>query len=338
MKRRFVLGLLISGILLIVIFRQVDINQLYNELHALSYPLLLAAITCLLLTLIVRAWRWGYLMEPVKPTKMSNLFPATSIGAAMDMLLPVRMGDLIRAYLLSRKEDISSFACLGTIVVEKVFDLLVILVIGFVTIVAINFTAEKSSLPAKLPSTLYILAGLILVLSLLIWVSIVKTAWLNNFIQVRLTFLPVKMHTFLKRTLSSFIQGLQSFGRPDGLLQIIFLTCLLWGLFALSNLLILHAFGLSLPYYSALLILVFQILGVTVPSSPGFIGTYHAAVITGLSVFGISSEAAISVAIIMHAAFFFPFIFVGFIFIWKENLSLQALWYSRSSEPQSNKL
>jgi len=78
--------------------------------------------------------------------------------------------------------------------------------------------------------------------------------------------------------------------------------------------------------YQVDLLLVFQGFGITIPSSPGFIGTYHAAVVAGLAVFGISYELAIGVAIIMHAAFFLPFIVLGLVFLWTEHVSLQEVW------------
>jgi uncharacterized membrane protein YbhN (UPF0104 family) len=90
--------------------------------------------------------------------------------------------------------------------------------------------------------------------------------------------------------------------------------------------LVLQAFGLRFPAYAIGLILVLQTFGATIPSGPGFIGTYHAAVMVGLAVFGITHELALSVALAMHASFFFPFIVVGLIFLWKESLSLHDLW------------
>jgi uncharacterized protein (TIRG00374 family) len=157
----------------------------------------------------------------------------------------------------------------------------------------------------------------------------------DKFLQISLAFLPKSYLNRLRGALTSFVSGLQTLKRREGLVPTIILSCLLWTMFALSNLLILRSFDLRLPTYSAFVILVFQILGVTVPSSPGFIGTYHAAVIAGLSVFGVSQELAVSVAIIMHAAFFLPFILAGLFFVWKENISFQALRSVRTSETRS---
>ena len=94
---------------------------------------------------------------------------------------------------------------------------------------------------------------------------------------------------------------------------------------AFSNLLIFYAFDLHLPMFAAFFILMVQILGVLIPSSPGFVGTYHAAVVAGLAVFEVTQELALSIAILMHAAFFFPCILVGLIFLWGENLTLREL-------------
>ncbi len=106
---------------------------------------------------------------------------------------------------------------------------------------------------------------------------------------------------------------------------------------ALTNVLVLRSFDLHLPLYAAFFFLVVQVLGAIIPSSPGFFGTYHAAIIAGFTVFEVSQEVALSVAVIMHAAFFFPFVVVGLIFLWSENLSLGELRSVKASRLKMNR-
>jgi uncharacterized membrane protein YbhN (UPF0104 family) len=94
---------------------------------------------------------------------------------------------------------------------------------------------------------------------------------------------------------------------------------------AFSNVCVFYAFGLRLPFIAAFLVLGMQMLGVTIPAAPGFIGTYHAAVVAGLAVFEVATELALSMAIVMHATFFFPFLLIGLLFLWWESLSLRDL-------------
>ena len=244
----------------------------------------------------------------------------------MDMLLPARSGDVIRAYVIGRKEQTSKIASLSTIVVEKVLDILVLLVIAFVTIAVISFSKDRLSLPSGFSVAVFLLVGVIPIVIALLWFLMANTEKVDWIMRAILAFLPERILSRLSDTLISVAQGLQVLRQRESLVRIIILSILLWSLFALGNLLVLHSFGLHLPVYASFLILVFQILGVTLPSSPGFIGTYHAAVIAGLAVFGISQELALSVAIVMHITFFLPFIMIGLFFLWKENLSAQDIW------------
>ena len=109
------------------------------------------------------------------------------------------------------------------------------------------------------------------------------------------------------------------------MISVILLSFLLWSVLALSNSLIFSAFNLQLPWPAAFFILFIQVVGVMIPASPGFIGTYHASVVSGLALFAVPTELGLSVAITMHAAFFFPCILIGLVFLWFENLTLHQL-------------
>jgi hypothetical protein len=153
-----------------------------------------------------------------------------------------------------------------------------------------------------------------------------------TFLQRRLAFLPTRWVDKLTDLLPAFVVGLQAMRHRQHFIPIVAWSLVLWTALALVNFLILSSFHLSLPFYAPFLLLIVQAFGVTIPSGPGFVGTYHAAVVAGVSMFSVSQETALSVAIIMHAAFFFPFILTGLLFLWTENFSWRALSIVKARE------
>src|SRR5262249_17747352 len=122
-------GMTISVILGLVVLYQIDFNQLISALQPVQYSLLGAAVFVTVLTLFIRVWRWQYLLQPVKSMRTLHLCSATAIGFMANMLLPARAGEVVRAHIIGRKEQVSTLASFATIVVERVLDLLSILLL-----------------------------------------------------------------------------------------------------------------------------------------------------------------------------------------------------------------
>lgn len=319
-------GLILSAIIVAFVIYRLDFERLVLSLRSIRMPLLGAGVMILLLTLLIRSWRWYYLLKPIKPIGAMSLVSATSIGAMADMILPARAGDLIRAYLLGEREHISKISTLSTIIVEKIFDIAVILLAAIALVTFLGLTRNMTVLPSRFNTGLLTIALALAMLGLVFWILLTKPQIGSRVVNALRSWLPANVGEKIADGVQSFIDGLQTVRIGSNLLPISLLSLLLWSTFAFSNFLILRSFELQLPIYASVMILIFQILGVTLPSSPGFIGTYHAAVIVGLAAFGISQELALGVAITMHAAFFGPFILVGILFVWRENFSLQNMW------------
>jgi hypothetical protein len=320
------LGIFISAVFVFFIAYQIDFQRLLAALQSAQYGYLIPSVVLLLGTLWLRAWRWRYLLEPVKPINILNLLSATAIGFMANMILPARTGEVVRAYIIGQKEQVSKVTCFATIVVERILDLLSVLLILALLLVFVRFPSETAALTKGLQIGGYVSTLLSVGFLGGLWLLKWKTALTIRLLRRCLSFLPEQWLGKMIETLLSFISGLQAIAWGQHLLGIGMLSVVLWLAAAYSNFFILQSFGLHLPLYAPFFFLVVQILGVVVPSSPGFIGTYHAAVIVGFTVFQVSPELALSVAIIMHAAFFFPFILLGLLFLWRENLSLRTLW------------
>jgi uncharacterized protein (TIRG00374 family) len=332
MKWNVLFGILISAVFVLVIFYQVDFPQLATALQSVNvFPLILAALL-LIFTHLIRAWRWRYLLESVKRMPIRPLFSAIAIGFLANMLLPAHAGEVVRAYVIGRQEKVSTLSSLATVVVARVADFVTILLILVFILAVIKMPEEMASAARKLKVLGYISAVACVLFTGGLWLVMAKTVQTVRLLRSSLVFLPARWLDGLIEALTAFAIGLQVLKKGHHLIAISVLSCFLWAVVGLTNMLVLHAFGLQLPWYAAFLILVVQTFGVLIPSAPGFIGTYHAAVIAGLMVFGVVYERALSVALVMHATFFFPFILVGLICLWKESLSLHDLWSVKAQE------
>jgi uncharacterized protein (TIRG00374 family) len=243
-----------------------------------------------------------------------------------NMLLPAHAGEVIRAYIVGRKVQVNTLASLGTIVVERVMDFVAILLVLVFVLVTMRFSPEMAPVARHLRVGGYIsvLCGTVLIGGL--WFVHARAAQTVRLLRLGLAFLPGHWLDRLCHMLSTFAAGLQTLQRGHHLLPILGLSLFLWTVVGLSNMLVLQAFDLHFSLSGIAFLLVLQTFGATIPSGPGFIGTYHAAVMVALSVFNIPHERALSVALVMHASFFLPFIVIGLIFLWKESLSLHDLW------------
>jgi len=324
-KYKIIIGFAISAACIVFALYRIDVDKLISSLREANTLNLSVAVLFILLTQVIRSLRWKVLLRSIKVTRMINLLSATSIGAMADMILPARIGDLLRAGIIGKKEKLSKVSSLATIVIERVFDVLTILLILLLVVLFYELPIPKAGAMSAITTAGVIAAGLCLIVISALLILKTKVLTIIHIFDGLFIFFPEKLRVRLSEALSSFALGLQSVQLSWHLAIILLYSILLWTAFAVSNFFVLRALHFNYHPATAYFILLFQVLGVTLPSSPGFIGTYHAAVVTGLSAFSISLEDALSAAILMHAAFFFPFIACGLLFLWKENMSLSDM-------------
>ncbi len=130
-------------------------------------------------------------------------------------------------------------------------------------------------------------------------------------------------------TLDGFIQGIYVPIVPAHLMMILWWTILLWTIGLGTNYFTLLAFGQYLPWHAVLLIIVMQAIGVMIPSSPGFVGTFHAVTVMAAMFYGVSEGAALSFAVVVHIVAFGPIVLIGLGCLWKENLTLGRIVTTR---------
>jgi glycosyltransferase 2 family protein len=318
------IGTSISLALLIYLFARVDYGQLWLSLASADLFLLLIASILLVGTLVMRAWRWQYLLKPLKSVKFSNSMSATAIGLMANMLLPVRLGEIVRAVVLGQRERIDKSASFATVVVDRLLDGFTILFILLVLLVIAPLPFDQGW-QQRLRwggMAFFLLYGG--VFALLFYLHRAPTQVLQT-VRRLCSRLPTRWVDRSCRFLGSFSEGLHTLDRREYLGQIIATSLILWGLMGVYNFLIVLAFQLHLPPTVGFILLVVQAAAVMLPASPGFVGTHHAASVACLSLWGVTPEAALGVALVMHAIGYFLTIAIGVVYLWAVGLSMRDL-------------
>jgi hypothetical protein len=317
-------------VLVLYLFSKVDYSRLLDSLASADIALLAVAGGVLASTFALRSWRWYYLLRPLKEVGFSSLMSATSIGLMANMILPARLGEIVRAVVIGQRERLDKSASFATVIVERLLD-------GFTILLILGFLLLVTPLPLDQTWAGVVYWGgvltfimYIVVLAFLLYLHHATIRALRG-VQKLSRVLPQHWVDRLIRFLTSFSAGLRTLGGRDSLAHIIATSLLLWGAMGLYNCLVVMAFKLQLPLTVGFLLLVFQAFAVMIPSSPGFVGTYHAASVMCLSLWGIAGEAALGVALVMHAGGFFITIGFGAGSLWAIGVSLRDLMRPEAS-------
>jgi uncharacterized protein (TIRG00374 family) len=315
-------GIVITLGLMGFLFYKVDFKELANALKGANYWWLIPNVILIMVTMVFRAFRWKHMIQPIKSVPTSRLFSITMIGFMANNVLPFRLGEFVRAYSLSSKEDVSKSASLATIFVERiVFDLLALLVI-FGVVLAISPLIVVEEL--KIGAMVTIGTGLV---GLLFAVYLSSRGQRDSHIlKVILSIFPKRFRPIFENTVAKFATGLEFMRDWRQVFWVTLHTFLIWVVMGLSNYFVLLAFGWSdLPVAASFVILVVVSILITVPASPGFIGVYHYGTVLSLGFYGIGREQALSCALVMHATQFLVITLVGFYYLRREHLSLKEI-------------
>ncbi|MBI5267395.1 MAG: flippase-like domain-containing protein [candidate division Zixibacteria bacterium] len=320
-------GLAISVILLWVLFRNIDFGDLGAALTHANYWWLIPNIALAAFAMHQRAYRWKYMINPIKEVRFGTLLSATCIGFMANNVLPLRLGEFARAYSLSfQDKGISKSASLATIFVERmVFDLVILLAIFGLVVSGSHLPGQESMTSGAVIAIGVASAGIIFVI-----VLAVRPEKSGRLIARVLPFVSAGIRTTIENTVVRFSHGLAFIKRPKDLAMVSILTVGLWILMWLSNWFVFHAFGFdgppfNVPLAASFVLLVVVSISILIPSSPGFVGVYHAGTVWTLTAYGIDKEHALSFALVLHAAQYIPITLMGFYYLRKSHLSLKAL-------------
>jgi len=312
------LGLAVSAVLLCLVFRKVDWAAMGEALRAANYWLLVAGAAVGLLGFAVRAIDWKYLLVPVGRFSAARLFPPVAIGYMANNIFPARLGEFVRAYVVGRREGVSKSAALATIVVERIFDGLTLLLI--LAVVSIFFP-----FPREVKVAGWAVAAVFLGLSAFLALMSVKVQWGLRLVDATLGRCMPGFAEQMKSRLECFVEGL-SIGRHAGSAGLALLACMgRWLFEACIYFGVVLAMDIDVPPHGVLFVMVVVNILTMIPSAPGYVGTVQAACVVALAIFGVDKSAAVAFSLLLHAAIFFPITLTGIACVVTGNVRFASL-------------
>jgi len=323
-------GRIVGGVLVTVFFlwlavRNVDIAAVRDALRHASYRFLIPAAICCLTGYFLRTLRWQRILAPTKPVSFARLFPVLMVGFTANNLLPARIGEFVRAYLLGRRERVSSSFSLATIVLERVCDGLMLIALMAITLLLVPIPVNDPKIEIVESVAALIFGGATVVLVLLLFFPRPILA----VVRVCLRPLPAKLAVRITGLIDAFIAGLEALRSPLAIAKIAGLSVLIWACEAGTFGSVLLAFPLGLErgewVAATAFLLVFVNLGIMIPSAPGYIGTYQLFAKIALGAFAVPEAAGLALSFVVHALQYSLVTSVGLICVWRLGLSPRSL-------------
>lgn len=318
-------GLAISLVLLLLAFRGVKWTDLLHALGAVDLRWVGLALVLLGGSLVTRALRWRVLLTPLVCVSAADVFSYTMIGYLANNVLPMRLGEIVRAGLLGEKLRASKSGVLATVIVERALDVLSLLAFVVVLLIVLDIPMiVRASIVLGETAALVV----ILILSVLARQDKDPERWVPHFV-------PEQVRIRLIVAIDGFVQGLRVLTGVSQVLAAVAWSSLAWGLFAASVILFLRAAGLSgLPWYASLLVIIVTNLGSAIPSSPGFVGGYHFLAVYSLGFWQVPKSDALSFAILVHGVNYVVVTGLGALMLLRENIAFSSL--RQRAQPQQS--
>jgi len=312
------LGIVLSVVFMILAFRRVDFNQMMNAIKGVNSLFFLIIVGIIVFNTWLRTLRWQYFLMPIKRLDMESLLSSLVIGYAANIMLPAHLGEFLRAYVIGKKRSIPIGSAFATIVTERVVDLFSLLVLMACAVAIYPF-------PGWVKRSGYVLFFATVALFLFLFVLKRDDERTLHWVHLILKPFPEKLRSKFLKMASSFLEGFVGLESWEHYVFVVFLSLLIWVCYGLVFLFGFLAFDYHLPWVASLVVLVFVTISVVVPSSPGYIGTYHWLCQIALGLFGISKSSALAYALVIHGINMFPFLFVGLLLAWKEGVSISRM-------------
>ncbi len=321
---QFWVGLLISIAFLYLALRGLKLGDFWQAVKTANYWWILPGVAVYFVGVWARAWRWHYLLGPIKKIPTRTMFPVTCIGYMGNNIYPARAGEVLRAVILKRREGVSVSASLATIIVERIFDGVVMLGFVFVNLPELaRLAAADSGFVGDL-QTLSLWGAGIFAAALLVFLLAAMfpqtTARFGQWFIDRL--LPKPLREKTSAIMHKFLDGLASLRSPFNVLMVFMTSVVIWLLETVKYWFVLHAFGLEgqVGFFALMLMNGVVNLATTIPSAPAYAGTFDAPGIAVLMAYGVPQPVAAGYTLVLHVALWLPITALGAYYLAREGV------------------
>jgi len=328
------LGCLVSLILIYLCVRNIDFKQSVSLLKNADIILIILGVTIYVCSYLVRGFRWDYILAPLKKMKMFQSFYYLVFGFFMNNVLPLRLGEFVRAIVAGKKLEISRSGVFATIVVERLMDVIIFIISFFLIAMFVP------NIPNWLQKS-FVLCAVIFGLMFVVLFFMSKDE--EKFLKLLYKFhLPLKINEIIKALFLKFASGLKFFQNKK-LFFIVFVTSIVvWIIEAYAYKTLFLAFGLKVTAIQCLFVIVTTGIATMLPTAPAFIGAIEGVGMVVLGIFGFEETVAFTAMAAIHFIEMMAVYLLGIIGMIKEKISFSdlfnfALKQNQEAEEQNGK-
>ncbi len=330
MKKRWqiLIGVLVSVGFVALAMRGLELAKVGQYLSEANYAWLIPGILVYFVAVWARTWRWHYLLRPVKVVPLSDLFPLVCIGYFGNNVYPARIGEVLRAFGLRGTEGVPVSTSLATIIVERVFDGLVMLLFVFF---ALPFV-DVQQIPSIYRTTI-IGFSIFFLMALLVflWMAVDQRRATAVYIFFADRLIPKRVRPQLDAIFYRFLEGLSFLRNGRDVLMVFATSVVIWLTETVKYWFVMHAFAFSVSFIGLMLMNGVVNLATTLPSAPGYIGTFEIGARV-LEALGVDYGLAFGYTIVLHAALWFPITILGAYYAWRLGVSTRTASSEAASE------
>jgi uncharacterized protein (TIRG00374 family) len=303
-----VVGLACSAVFTYLAVRGVRLNEIWHALRHSDYWWVVPALAALAVGNLLRGFRWQYLFAAETRPPYRPVLAAMIIGQFFNNVLPARAGEAARIVYLNQQARTSRAETVGTVVAERAYDVLSVLLILFVILPWLPHVSWLRA-AAILASALF--TGMVVAFVVLKVFHARPARWLAR----RLAWLPFVPVERAERAAENLVHGLAALRRPRLVAAALTWTIASWIALGASAWFLMRGFNLGLSPIAAMLVTIAIALGMILPSSPAAVGVFEAAVLVGLNAYSVPKPEALGYALVLHAVNFFPYIVAGVVIL-----------------------
>tara|TARA_B100000749_G_scaffold278358_1_gene268919 strand:- start:430 stop:1407 length:978 start_codon:yes stop_codon:yes gene_type:complete len=298
---------LISAVGIYFAFQGENFDILWDYLLVVKWHSFMLSVILLIISVVVRAKRWQYILKPVEHIPLHPLFSSTMIGYFGNSILFFRLGELLRAYSVSVGRTLTVSQAFGTVILERIIDAFIVVIILILLLpwIPIQNSGIQSSLIVFIGTTI-----------IAITIIIISYRW--NWLEVLKTYNIFRHGTGEKllNIIEKIFDGLTMITRSKHIFQLFIFSALLWITYFTMTYYLLDATHLDdIGLMGAGIILAMGSIAIAIPALPGGMGTYDVGIkFVIMLIFSVSSEEALTFALVSHASNYFPYLIIGSIY------------------------
>jgi uncharacterized protein (TIRG00374 family) len=314
--------LTISAVFVWDALRGLKLEQVWESLLEADYVWLIPGVAVYFLGVVARSWRWHYLLRPLKRIPTKAMFPVVTIGYMGNNIYPARAGEILRAYVLRRREAVPMSASLATIIVERALDGLVMLAFVFLNLPELARLTSDSGLVGSIRALAILGAAVFLgAVGIFVLMAVFPDHSQRMVTGLSQRIVPERYREPVQDISARFLSGLTSLRSPVDLTMVFATSIVIWILETGKYWFLMHAFPFSVSFFALMLMNGIVNLATTIPSAPGYVGTFDRPGIAILEAYGVPKAVATGYTVVLHAALWLPITLLGLYFMARERIS-----------------